>query len=255
MTADRSIELMRRAQDELAALGAALSSEQLTAPSACAEWTVADVLGHLGSAAENSRRTLVAGVADMTANEAVWDRWNAMTPQDKATNCVSYGEQLVREFESQDEEARQHRMIDIGFLPMPVDIAFCADLRLSEMALHRWDIEVPFDASAAVSDFLVPVVLDRLPLFAGFFAKPIGRPLRIGITTLSPDRDYLFELTTEGGTLSEGVSGDLDGSLSLPAEAFLRLTSGRLDPQHTPAGVEVTGAASLDDLRRVFPGY
>ena len=246
---------MRRAQDELAALGAALSSEQLTAPSACAEWTVADVLGHLGSAAENSRRTLVAGVADMTANEAGWDRWNAMTPQDKATNCVSYGEQLVREFESQDEEARQHRMIDIGFLPMPVDIAFCADLRLSEMALHRWDIEVPFDASAAVSDFLVPVVLDRLPLFAGFFAKPIGRPLRIGITTLSPDRDYLFELTTEGGTLSEGVSGDLDGSLSLPAEAFLRLTSGRLDPQHTPAGVEVTGAASLDDLRRVFPGY
>ena len=92
------------------------------------------------------------------------------------------------------------------------------------MALHRWDVEVPFDASTTVSDYLVPIVLDRLPLFAGFFAKPIGRLLHIGVRTLAPNRDYVLELTTDGGSLTEGRPGDLDASLSLPAEAGLRTT-------------------------------
>ena len=250
-----SIAAMRRAQDELAVLVGTLTPEQLTTQSACTDWSVADVLSHLGSGAENSRRTLLAGTADMAANQAAWDHWNAMTPEDKASNSVIFGEQLVQAFESQDDQARQHRRIDLGVLPMPVDIAFCADLRLSEMALHRWDVEVPFDASVTVSDYLVPIVLDRLPLFAGFFAKPIGRAHRIGIRTLVPDRDYVLELTTEGGSLGEGASGDVDASALLPAEAFVRLTAGRLDPEHTPAGVEVTGTVGLDDLRTVFPGY
>lgn len=253
--AAKSIAAMRRAQDEFSDLVATLTQEQLRTGSACTEWSVADVLSHLGSGAENNRRTLLAGKADMAANQAAWDRWNAMTPQEKADNSVSFGEQLVLAFESQNEEARQNRKIDLGVLPMPVDIALCADLRLSEMALHRWDVEVPFDAQARVSDYLVPVVLERLPLFAGFFAKPIGRALRIGIKTLNPDHNYVLELTTEVGRLSEDVSSDVDANVSLPAGAFVLLTSGRLAPKHTPAGVEVTGAVSLDELRAVFPGY
>jgi hypothetical protein len=39
--------------------------------------------------------------------------------------------------------------------------------------------------------------------------------------------------------------------LELPAEAFIRLVYGRLDPDHTPA---VTGPADLNELRRAFPG-
>ena len=45
-----------------------------------------------------------------------------------------------------------------------------------------------------------------------------------------------------------------DGHLRLPAEALVRLSAGR-PPDHTPAGVEIDGSASLDDLRAVFPGY
>ena len=41
--------------------------------------------------------------------------------------------------------------------------------------------------------------------------------------------------------------------LALPAEAFIRLVYGRLDPAHTPP-VE-TRRADLDGLRQVFPGY
>ena len=46
-----------------------------------------------------------------------------------------------------------------------------------------------------------------------------------------------------------------DGTLRLPAESWLRLITGRLSPEHTPAGVEIDGPLSLDDLRKVFPGF
>ena len=77
----------------------------------------------------------------------------------------------------------------------------------------------------------------------------------IGVRTLNPDRDYVLEITTEGGNLTEGAPNDIVASLSLPAEAFVRLTLGRLDSEHTPVDVEIAQAASLNDLRRVFPGY
>ena len=41
----------------------------------------------------------------------------------------------------------------------------------------------------------------------------------------------------------------------LPAESWLRLVTGRLDAAVTPAGVSVTGALTLDELRAIFPGY
>ncbi len=39
------------------------------------------------------------------------------------------------------------------------------------------------------------------------------------------------------------------------ADAVARLMSGRLTTAHTPATVTVSGNLSLEDLRRVFPGY
>jgi hypothetical protein len=38
----------------------------------------------------------------------------------------------------------------------------------------------------------------------------------------------------------------------MPAECFIRLVYGRLDPQHTPP--LQADAATLDELRAVFPG-
>ena len=53
------------------------------------------------------------------------------------------------------------------------------------------------------------------------------------------------------------VAGPVDptATFSGPLESALRLVGGRLRPATTPDGVTVTGAVSLDDLRRVFPGY
>jgi hypothetical protein len=46
-----------------------------------------------------------------------------------------------------------------------------------------------------------------------------------------------------------------DQALELPAEALLRLVVGRLDAAHTPPVALSAGHVTLDDLRRVFPGF
>ena len=56
-------------------------------------------------------------------------------------------------------------------------------------------------------------------------------------------------MSLEPGT--DGATATFDG----PLEAGIRLMAGRLRPEHTPAGIEVTGDVTLDELRKVFPGY
>ena len=54
------------------------------------------------------------------------------------------------------------------------------------------------------------------------------------------------------------VTGAAEGETATftgPLESLVRLLSGRLKPEYTPAGVDVTGNVTLDQLREVFPGY
>jgi hypothetical protein len=57
-------------------------------------------------------------------------------------------------------------------------------------------------------------------------------------------------VTADAAEIEAEVEGDPE-RLTLPAEAFVRLVYGRLDPEHD-AGVDESIA--LDGLRDVFPG-
>ena len=91
-------------------------------------------------------------------------------------------------------------------------------------------------------------------MFAGFFGKPTDRTEELSVKTTAPDREYRLGLREDGVNLAQEASGS-PNKLTLPGESFLRLTSGRLDSDHTPAAVAIEGAITLDDLRRAFPGY
>jgi hypothetical protein len=43
----------------------------------------------------------------------------------------------------------------------------------------------------------------RLPMFAGFSSKPIGKTGFVAIQTSEPARSYLLELTNDGASLTE----------------------------------------------------
>jgi uncharacterized protein (TIGR03083 family) len=255
VAAKDAIAALRRSHDELVAFVEGLGPDALEKQSGASEWTVADVASHLGSASEIGLNTLTAGKADPDAAAAVWDRWNAMSAVDKAANYVTAERALVEALEALDDDALTNKRVDLGFLPAPIDVAFLAGMRLSEVGLHTWDIEVAFDPTATVADHIVPFVLETLPMFAGFFAQAIGRTGRIAVETINPSRAYLLELRDDGATLSEGSTDDAQTHVTLPAEAFVRLTGGRLRPDHTPRSVIIEGDLRLDDLRRVFPGY
>ena len=70
--------------------------------------------------------------------------------------------------------------------------------------------------------------------------------------TSDPARDLALTIG-DAVTLSEWAGGEPTAELSLPAEALLRLTPGRLDPDHT-APMTITGL-DLSELRKVFPGF
>jgi hypothetical protein len=65
------------------------------------------------------------------------------------------------------------------------------------------------------------------------------------------DLDRIVQPLDDAGIDGAAAPGEPD--LSMPAEAFVRLVYGRLDPDHAPAGVE-GDERLLEQLRAVFPG-
>ncbi|HCB06472.1 MAG TPA: maleylpyruvate isomerase family mycothiol-dependent enzyme [Nocardioides sp.] len=253
---DRSIAELRVQHDQLAGVVAGLTEAQLKAPSGASEWTVADVLSHLGSGAEIGYYPVLAAATGTDAgapeNQSVWDRWNALSPLDQATQFVQSDARLVELYEGLSAEQRESVQIDLGFLPQPVPLATALGMRLNEQTLHSWDARVGVDPSAAVPEVAAELVLQHYAETMTFLLGFVGKaeqagPARValGDFTIVLDESVRLEPGTDGATATfEG-----------PIEAGLRLIAGRLGPQHTPAAVSVSGNVTLDQLRKAFPGY
>ncbi|MFI7705067.1 maleylpyruvate isomerase family mycothiol-dependent enzyme [Nonomuraea sp. NPDC049480] len=261
-SADTVIAVLRTGHDNLAGLVSGFSDEDLARPSGAAEWDISQVLSHLGSGAEIARAVVQAALAGEPSpghdfNQAVWDRWNAMTRRERAGGFLQANENLTALYESLDMGTREKLRIDLGFLPAPVDVASAARMRLSEFALHSWDVRVVFDEHATLAPDATAALLHGAPDLLAWLGKADeldGRRLVIEVTTTEPAS--VFALSLEAPiSVDFDVPERPDGTLTLPAEAWLRLVAGRLAPRHTPSGVVAAGAADLHLLRRVFPGY
>jgi uncharacterized protein (TIGR03083 family) len=254
------IETLRHSHDRLAGMVTPLTPEQLREQSYCTDWSLAQVLSHLGSGAEISLLGLpgALGEGEPVSREAfgpVWDRWNAKSPDDQAADALAIDEQQVETLEKLTDEQLAGMRMD--FFGMQLDAVGIIRLRLSEHALHSWDVAVYSDPGATVPDDAAGLLVDNVPTFlAPRLGKPLPEPFAVRITTTGPERDYLL---TSGESVSmtdwPGESGGEDvPHVTMPAESLLRLAYGRLDPEHTPAGV--TGDQdALDKLRLIFPGF
>ena len=259
--ADAVVAALRSGYDDLAALVTRLSDDDLAKPSAASEWDISQVLSHLGSGAEIGQATLNAAIGDRQPNagmdfaRSVWARWDAASRRERADGFLRENAALTELYESL--APRDDLRIDMGFLPAPVDLATAGRFRLTELTLHSWDVRAGFDPAAT----LAPDAIAHLAPVVGQLAGMIGRPgplngtkAVIRVTTTAPDSVLALRLGDEI-SVSDQVPGQADGALALPAEAWVRLVTGRLGPAYTPAGVTATGAADLDLLRKVFPGY
>ncbi len=252
------IATLRRSHERLAGLVAALTPAQLRDQSYCSDWSVAQVLSHLGSGAEIALMGLpgALGEAEPISRDAfgpVWDRWNAKSPEDQAGDAIAIDEQYVTALEQLTDD--QLASMGIEFFGRRLDAVGIIRLRLGEHSLHTWDVAVYRDPAAVLSADAVALLVDNVPAFlAPRLGKPLAEPFAVRVTTFGPDRDYLLSSGESVSMTAWPGGNEAVAQVRMPAESLVRLAYGRLDPAHTPA--EVSGdPAVLDKLRAIFPGF
>ena len=252
---DPWIGALRHSHDRLQALVEPLDLDQLGQRSYASEWSIAQVLSHLGSQAEIFGLFLEAGLAGheppgRDAFVPIWNVWNAKDPQAQAKDGLRADEMTVERFESLDPD--QKAQLRLHLFGMDLDLTGLARMRVSEHAIHTWDVAVALDPSAKVAPDAVGLLIDTVGQLAARSAKPDGKQRRLQVSTTDPERRFILE-TGEAVSLTEADGEEDLPELRLPAEAFVRLVYGRLGPHHTPP-VEANGV-DLDELRQLFPGF
>jgi uncharacterized protein (TIGR03083 family) len=250
---DAHLHALRSSADRLRDLVAPLDDTQLEQQAFPSEWTIADVLSHVGSGAVIMQRrfedSLVRQPTPDDFGPVIWDAWNAKSPREKADDALIADRALVERIESLTDEERSGFEFAVGARTLDA-IGFTA-LRLNEHVMHTWDIDVALHPAATLPLDAAALVVDNLDLIARYTAKPTGSSRTIVVRTSDPTRDFTITLDPEAVTVERGADGR-EPVLGLPAEAFARLIYGRLDAQHTPS---VEGDASaLDELRQVYSG-
>ena len=236
-----------------------LPEEILARPSFTGGWTIAQVLSHLGSAAEICTELVRRGIdGDSTGPSAddarpVWQRWDALSGPEQR--------------EAWFEADRRHRQLLDSLRPQQVEsvrIPYFAGLlsvpayagyRLSEQSVHAWDIDVALDPAATIPEAAVDLLWERLDLVASRFrdADVLKRlaPRQLAVEVADRGRIARLELGDELH-LVPGKPADPAATVSGSAEALLRLVYGRNRPED---GVTVTGDVTQEDLRSLFPGF
>ena len=210
------------------------------------------MLSHLGSGAVIMRRGVDAAVSGETVedgfNQSVWDEWNAKSSSDRASAVLVADRALLDRLAALSDDERAAFKLPLG--PFELDLASAVGLRLNEHVLHTWDIDVALDPTQTLPGDAADVVIDNLAMLIGWAGKSDGVEREMVIRTTSPARTLSLKV---GERLSlEPADDSAAAAIEMPAEAFIRLVYGRLDPDHTPAGL---GGRELDQLRLMFPGF
>ncbi|GHG02580.1 MULTISPECIES: maleylpyruvate isomerase family mycothiol-dependent enzyme [Amycolatopsis] len=252
---DRTITALRSEHDTLAGLVRGLTDDQLAAPSGAAEWTVAQALSHLGSGAEIGRAPIARATGETVAaeeNQAIWARWDAATPRAQAEGFLEHNGRWLETVEALTPEQRASLTVDLGFLPEPVPLVTALGMRLSEVANHSWDVRVAFDSGAGVDADSAAVLVELLTGPVGFMLSFLAKPAELAdpVSVAVPGAGLVIDDAVTVVDHLEAPSATFTG----PAEAFIRLVTGRLKAPYDKE-VTVEGSVTLDDLRRVFPGF
>lgn len=254
-SADVVLAALRNSRARLVEIATPLTSEQVRERSYDTEWSIAQVLSHIGTGSIFFKFILEAGLAGepvpgIDLMRPIWDEWNAKSPEDQTRDGVEADGALMAAFEALDTQQRADWEIDMyGTHP---DFAGLLTMRLSEHSVHTWDVVVALDPQAVLAPDAVDLLIDTLERLVARVGKPLDQQLVIGVETDAPSRNFVLTVDAEGATLEPlDARSDADRLLALPAEAFVRLVYGRLDPEHTPAGAD---DPVLEVLRTVFAG-
>jgi uncharacterized protein (TIGR03083 family) len=250
--AEAHVDALGSSVARLRDIASRISEADLTGRAYPTEWSIADVLSHIGSGAVIMQRRLEDSLAGRPTPDdfapGVWDTWNAKTPGAQRDDGLVADAALLARIEAATPEERSGFEMSMG--PMTLGFTEFVAMRLNEHAFHTWDIEVAGDPTAAIPQQVAALVIDNLELVGRYTAKPTRDTTTITVVTTEPQRGFTIDLNRDSVTFAPS-SAHAGADLELPAEAFARLVYGRLDPEHSPRGEH---GPALDLLRRVFPG-
>lgn len=256
--ADKWRSALRGSHDRIEALLGTLDPDQLSGPSYCKDWTIAQVLSHLGSGAEIFSLMLKASLEEKDPPgpaefPAIWDSWNSKTPETQAADFLGADEALIEQIEGLDDDRIE--AFHLALFGMDLDAGTFFGMRESEHALHSWDVAVAVDPAARLSQDAVDLLVDAIAMRVERTAKPVEKPLELLIETTGPKRSFLLSVGEKATMQADPPEPDGDvARLEIPSEALIRLFAGRLDPDHTPEGISAVGV-TLEELRVAFPGF
>jgi uncharacterized protein (TIGR03083 family) len=250
------LQALRSSQQRLRVLVESLDDGDLERATSDHGWTVAEVLGHLGSQSEIFTRFVDAGLngTEPPSNESfgpIWDAWNAKSPEAKAADALAADATFLEELEALG--GARLAKFELSIFGMDVDAARLLGMRLGEHALHSWDVEVVFDVDAVLTPDATVFILDGLETLVSRVGKPEDEPRSISIITSSPQRRFILD--TGAVSLEQRDAQEDAPRLELSAEALIRLVYGRLDDRHLGVPAPTATGLRLDELRAIFPGF
>jgi uncharacterized protein (TIGR03083 family) len=249
---------LRGSQQRLAAMVTPMSAAAVESPSYDSEWSIAQVMSHLGSGAEIFALFIDAGLTGSPSPafeqfQPIWDTWNSKSPNDQAQDGLRADATFVEQLDGLDEA--QQASWQLEMFGGEQRLADVIRLRLGEHTLHSWDVAVMGDPDATLAPDAVALLIDHMGQLVARAGKTPAKPIGVVFETADPARSLRLDATGEALSLTAqepGTRADGDAVVRLPAEALIRLFYGRLDPDHTPS-IETDGI-DLDTLRTMFPG-
>jgi len=222
--------------------------EQWNLDSPCEGWTVGDVIGHLGWAAEFFGDAISNGRSGTTTAPQGLPEIGTLPPgpdfiarmakeyahsadadlSDAFTSSVDRLNGILASMEDDDwsKECWSFR----GLQPASNYVT----IRISEVVIHSWDIRFPSDPEASLAPESVPVVLERLPVWLNSLGladfKSSQTPARYRFQTTGA-ADFQRDVVTGGDDNKvEDAQGEPTATLSCDADVLALLVWGRLKP-------------------------
>jgi hypothetical protein len=236
-----------------------LDEQQLLSPSFDDDWSVAQVLSHLGSAAEICTTLLERGAAGGTEGPAredvapIWNRWDALEAleqRDAWYRSDANHLRLLRYLAAEGDET-----LGIPYFAGPLTLVEYMGYRLSEQSVRAWDARVSYDPTVNLPADELALLWDRLHLVASRFNDGATRewlaPQRIQVNLVDTGRPTSLIFGSGLWLLTQSTPAPTAAVIGT-AEAVPRLVYGRNRPGDE---IALSGAVTLDDLRSLFPGY
>jgi len=224
--------------------------EQWNLDSPCEGWTVGDVIGHLGWAAEFFGDAISNGRSGTTTAPQGLPEIGTLPPAEIPDFIARMAKEYAHSADADLSDAFTSSVDRLnGILASMEDDDWSKEcwsfrglqpasnyvtIRISEVVIHSWDIRFPSDPEASLAPESVPVVLERLPVWLNSLGladfKSSQTPARYRFQTTGA-ADFQRDVVTGGDDNKvEDAQGEPTATLSCDADVLALLVWGRLKP-------------------------